>query len=238
MSVRGLLVVLVTFLANVVEAITGFAGTMLAMPPAMLLVGVSEAKVLLNVIALFVSTTIAIQSRKDIRVRETVRISLLMLAGMGVGLHVFRMVPVDRLMRLYGMLLLCVALKGLLFRSKQTTLPRWMLVGIALGAGVIHGMFLSGGALLVIYAVTVLKDKDIIRATLAPVWILLNLLLLGQDLAAGRFTLPLLQLVMLCLPVVALGLFLGNWLHKRIKQSCFTRLTYVLLAVSGVTLVA
>ena len=42
------LFVLIVFLANVVEGITGFAGTMLAMPAAMLLVGVDEAKIILN----------------------------------------------------------------------------------------------------------------------------------------------------------------------------------------------
>lgn len=39
-------------------------------------------------------------------------------------------------------------------------------------------MFLSGGALLVIYAVNALKEKSVIRATLAPVWIILNTLML------------------------------------------------------------
>ena len=41
------LFVLIVFLANVVEGITGFAGTMLAMPAAMLLIGVDEAKIIL-----------------------------------------------------------------------------------------------------------------------------------------------------------------------------------------------
>lgn len=39
---------------------------------------------------------------------------------------------------------------------------------------IIHGMFVSGGALLVIYATQVLKEKEEFRATVAPVWVVLN----------------------------------------------------------------
>lgn len=45
---------LVLFGANVIQAITGFAGTLLAMPVSMQLIGVLEAKVILNIMA-FVS---------------------------------------------------------------------------------------------------------------------------------------------------------------------------------------
>lgn len=238
MSSRELLVLLVAFLANIVEAITGFAGTMLAMPAAMLLVGVKEAKVMLNVVALFVSTTIAVKNRHSIHRREVIKITSLMLVGMAVGLYLFETLPVTGLMRIYGATIILIALKGLLMKKGEKALPQWVLVGVVLVAGVIHGMFLSGGALLVIYAVSVLKDKDVIRATLAPVWIILNLIILTQDAMVGNVTVQTLKLTVLCLPLVALAIVIGNQLHKKIKQGYFIRLTYLLLVVSGVTLFA
>ena len=63
-DIKELLTILVVFSANIVEAITGFAGTMLAMPAAMQLIGVMDAKIVLNVVALFVSSTIWMQSGK------------------------------------------------------------------------------------------------------------------------------------------------------------------------------
>ncbi len=236
MSTGELLVLLVVFLANIVEGITGFAGTMLAMPAAMLLIGVKEAKVTLNVVALFVSSTIAFQNRKFIHWREMIKIVLLMLMGMAIGLYLFNTLPLDGLARMYGLLIILVAAKGLLVKKESKALPGWALVGIVLGAGIIHGMFLSGGALLVLYAMAVLKDKMVIRATLAPVWIILNLIILGQDIIIGNFTPQNLFVTALCLPPVALALYLGNKLHKKIEQSFFVKLTYVLLVISGVTL--
>ena len=45
------------------------------------------------------------------------------------------------------------------------------MICILLAAGMIHGMFVSGGALLVVYATLVLKDKEEFRATVALIWV-------------------------------------------------------------------
>ncbi len=235
MGIKEILVVLVVFLANIVEAITGFAGTMLAMPFAMTLLGVREAKVVLNVVAIFVSTTLACRNTGDIDKKEAVKISGLMLIGMLAGFLLFSLFPAESLAKAYGVLILLVALKGLFVR-KEAALSGWLAIAVVLGAGVIHGMFLSGGSLLVIYAVSVLKDKAVIRATLAPVWVILNMVILVQDIVAQNFTGRIVGLSLLCLPMAALALFAGNQLHKRIPQAFFIRLTYCLLILSGLTL--
>ena len=237
MGIKEILVVFVVFFANIVEAITGFAGTMLAMPFAMTLLGVKEAKVVLNVVAIFVSVTLACKNTRDIHKKEAVKISGLMLTGMLAGFTLFSLFPAESLARAYGVLILLIALKGLFIR-KEASLPGWIAIVVVLGAGVIHGMFLSGGSLLVIYAVAVLKEKAVIRATLAPVWVLLNGVILVQDLVMHNFTTQTIALSLLCLPMAALAMFVGNQLHKRIPQAFFIRLTYCLLILSGLTLLA
>ena len=51
-TVRDALFLVVLFVANTVQAITGFAGTVLAMPFSILLIGANEAKVVLGIMAL------------------------------------------------------------------------------------------------------------------------------------------------------------------------------------------
>lgn len=43
---------LIIFLTNIIQGITGFAGTILAMPPSLMLVGYNTAKPILNVLGL------------------------------------------------------------------------------------------------------------------------------------------------------------------------------------------
>ena len=229
------LFVLIVFLGNVVEGITGFAGTMLAMPAAMLLVGVDEAKIILNIVAIFVSSNIAVRNYRDMDKKQAVKISLLMFLGMAAGLYLYRILPARILMSAYGGLLILAALCGL-FRKKERSLPAGALICVVLLAGIIHGMFLSGGSLLVIYAVAVLKEKSVIRATLAPVWVVLNGSMLIQNIAEGAVNAEILRLTGWCVIPVIIALYLGQLLHKRMKQEFFVKLTYVLLIISGFTL--
>lgn len=234
--VREFLFITVVLFANIVEGITGFAGTMLAMPVSMMLVGAREAKVILNIVALMVSGTIVIKTHEHINKKELTRITLFMMAGMAAGLYLYSVLPIPLLSVIYGALIILVAVRGIV-NKKQKKLSRGILIMILLAAGVIHGLFLSGGALLVVYATVVLKEKGVIRATLEPVWLMLNTIILIQDLFFGRITPHVLLLTGLCLPPVVLALLIGNYLHKRIKQEIFVRLTYLLLLVSGISLI-
>lgn len=58
-SVRDVLFLIVLFAANVIQAITGFAGTVLAMPFSMLLLGTNTAKVVLNITTLLAACGLA-----------------------------------------------------------------------------------------------------------------------------------------------------------------------------------
>ena len=64
-NIREYLFIIIVLFANIIEGITGFAGTMLAMPASMMLIGAEEAKVILNMVALMVSSTIAVKTYKN-----------------------------------------------------------------------------------------------------------------------------------------------------------------------------
>ena len=158
-----------------------------------------------------------------------------MLIGIVVGIYLFSVLPSGVLMKIYGALIICVAIRGLAVK-KEMKISDGGLIGVLFLAGVIHGMFLSGGALLVIYAVNALKEKSVIRATLAPVWIILNTLMLIQGGISGQVTGKMMGLTGVCVIPVFAAIIIGNALHKRIRQEVFVKLTYVLLVVSGITL--
>lgn len=235
-NIREYLFIIVVLFANIIEGITGFAGTMLAMPISMALIGAEEAKVILNMVALVVSSTIAVKTYKEVDRRELIKITILMTLGMVVGLYLFSVLPVKLLSVWYGVLIIAVAINGLISK-KRLELPNGILILIVLAAGVIHGLFLSGGALLVVYVTAVIKKKGIIRATLAPVWLMLNSIILIQDICFGRITPHIMHLTVMSIIPVLLALVLGNYLHNKIKQEKFVHLTYLLLIISGLTLI-
>ena len=94
-------------------------------------------------------------------------------------------------------------------------------------------MFVSGGALLVVYAAKVLKDKNEFRATIAPVWVLLNTVLMISDIRSGFFTADLFTLIAISCITLIFAMYVGNKLYKKIDQDGFLKLVYFLLIISG-----
>src|SRR5699024_11082146 len=77
-SIQELLFLLVIFIANIFEAMTGFAGTLLALPPSILLIGIYDAKAVLNIFALITCSIVAILNYKYINKKELFKIFILM----------------------------------------------------------------------------------------------------------------------------------------------------------------
>lgn len=228
----NVLFLVVIFISNAIQAITGFAGTLLAMPFSILLVGIDDAKVVLAFMAFLSCLIIAIQNRKDINVRESVKISGFMLVGMVVGSALYAHMPTDILLPIYGCLVILVGLKNMIVK-KEFNLSNVALIVVLLLAGIIHGMFLSGGALLVIYAVVVLKDKNVFRATVASVWVVLNSICLTGYAIEGLVTSSNLMLIGISIIPLFVATYVGNRLQAKINQGVFLKLTYVLLILSG-----
>ena len=82
--------------------------------------------------------------------------------------------------RIYGVIIVIIGIKNLAV-PQQKFMPEWALWIILALAGLIQGMFVSGGALLVIYAVQKLRDQQQFRITLSAVWTVLNLIYAGID---------------------------------------------------------
>lgn len=233
--INDVLFQIVLFLSNTLQTITGFAGTLLAMPFSIRLVGVEQAKAVLNIFTMLACFIITIQNRKHMDKRILIRMIGGMLVGMIVGIQLFQWISLQILLKLYALLIILLALKKI-FWKRAIPLPSWAMLVILLGAGIIHGMFISGGALLVVYAVSVLKDKETFRATIAPVWVILNGILCVSHYQSGYYTTETLVATGFSLIPLLLSIAAGNILYKKINQGQFLRLTYILLLIAGVSL--
>lgn len=127
-----------------------------------------------------------------------------------------------------------VGLKKLFLPAKHTP-PRWLMLFSLCAAGVMQGLFLSGGSFLVIYAVNTLHGKQEFRATMGALWFTVNSVQLAGFLANGLFSgLGHLSLLSVCLTALATGI--GSILSQRLSQERFLKVTYWMLVVSGLVL--
>lgn len=238
---KNILFLLVVFLTNVIQCITGFAGTVLAMPFSVLLVGYGVAKPVLNLLGLLASVYVAAVCFRHIHKKELVKMTGVMLVGMVAGVYLKRYVTHDPSLlykTLGGIVIVFAVMNAVQFFAKKEdrTLPAPVAVLLLATAGVVHGLFVCGGPLLVTYASGRLRDKDAFRGTLSAVWILLNGVLFATDWIGGAFTPSTVRLSLIAVPVLAASLALGGVLCKKLSRKAFLLLTYALMLVSGVSL--
>ena len=229
----AVLLFLVLLFANGIQAITGFAGTLLAMPPCIRLIGADDAKTVLNLLAQASCFLILLGSLRSVNWKELAKMLVLMLGGMAVGVWLYRRLPLDFLLTVYGALIVAVALQKLFLPQLFPQNAKWLTLMVPL-AGIIHGMFVSGGALLVVYASGALPRKEEFRATMAAVWFFLGFFLTGAQIQSGVVTPHIWLLTLFCLIPMALGTLVGGRLVKHISQELFSKITYVLLLLSGI----
>ena len=103
-------------------------------------------------------------------------------------------------------------------------------------AGIVHGIFVSGGPLLIGYLTKKVKDKVSFRATISTVWVFLNTVILVDDIRSGLWNPSLLAVQAVSIPFLLAGMFIGSRLYARMSQALFMGLTYILLFVSGISL--
>lgn len=229
------LYILVVLYANVLQGITGFAANVLAMPPVAMILGVDVARNTLNVTSFFNVVFMAIWFRKDIDWGQFKKMVIGIMPGIVVGVAIYRLFPSGGLFTVYGAV---VAIIGAWYLKTdgKINLPKYALLAAVFGGGIMQGMFMSGGPLLVIYAIAMLKNKDNFRATLSAVWSVTNAFIFLDIILSGSLTSEVINFTLIgMIPMIVATVF-GGWLQKRINQHLFLRIVYVLLVLSGLSI--
>ena len=236
-----ILFLLTVFLTNIIQCITGFAGTVLAMPFSVMLVGYDVAKPALNILGLLASVYVVITCFRHINKKELLKMTGLMLVGMAAGIYLKRFFTGNPslLYKTLGVIVIVFAVMNAVkfyMHKDDKVLPSPVSVILLVLAGVVHGMFVCGGPLLVTYASGKIRDKDEFRGTLSAVWILLNGILFATDIYEGYFTPETIRITAISVVTLAAALVIGSLISKKMSRKVFLQLTYALMLISGVSL--
>lgn len=229
----------ILLVAHTAETILGFGSTLIALALGVHLVPLEQLLTTLIMLGLVQSAWRIFRDHRHVAWRI---LGSMILPAAGAGLVAgmwFRDVADERLLRtiLGGFVIAVAALElVLVVRGKRQTrpLPRAAGVPVLFGGGVFHGLFASGGPLIVYFSSRAIPDPVVFRSTLAVLWQVLNVVLITQLAVEGRITAGTLQTTATVLPGALAGIALGE--HIRVNQRVFQILTYALLLFAGITL--
>jgi hypothetical protein len=255
-----IILILAVLLANIVEAITGFGGIIIAVTIAANFFEIPWLVTVLVPINLAISVYIVARHYKKtdihelvggfaqvVRERKMVPIAELMygilpfaMVGMAIGILVFSIAGSVWLKLAYGVFVLCFSIWEL---SRMATgadkaaapppMSRLKSAIWLMGGGFIQGVYGSGGPMIVYYSSKKLADKGVFRATLSVLWLVLNGIIMTTHIVAGRHDASTLKAIVALIPMLLLGVFIGEKLHSKMPERAFRVFVFSLLVFAG-----
>ena len=219
-------------ISAVVQNIVGFGFALLAVPLMVLAVDPHDAVIISTFLGLGSSSFQAFNGRHDTQWRLMLRLSLSALIGIPFGLLVFNHLD-ERLLK--GFLALGI-FSAVLFLARRTDIshasPR-----IEIGAGFLSGALSSSLSTNGPPLVFALQSRGLplaqFRATISAIFTISGIFTLASFLALRKVNSDSLVGVLMSLPILTLGILIGQKLKPRLNEENARRFVLILLLAAG-----
>ncbi len=235
----------VIFLSYGVQTVAGFGSMLICVTLGAHLLEIRDLLTLAVPVSVLQTSYIVLRHHRQIdRPLLFRRVLPLMAVGTVLGLFAFAGVAGPWLRIAFGAMILVLATRELfLMRPSAAHVerpppPPAVSYAAIFGAGLIHGVFATGGPLLVYAIGREGLDKHRFRATLSAVWLALNVVLITAFAIEGRYDAEVGLDLLVLIPAVPFGIGLGEWLHARVDERRFKGVVWVLLIAAAVSLLA
>lgn len=226
-------------LAHTAETFLGFGATLIALALGVHLIPLETLVPVLVILALLQSLWLVVRWFRHIEWRVLLR-QILPAAGIGIPIGIWGRGLADeaQLRMILGAFIVAVSSMELVsvFRRRiaREELRWYYRIPVLVAGGIFHGLFATGGPLIVYYASRQLKSQASFRATLSMLWLILNTVLLINFWMLGQIDFQTLEMTALVLPGLVVGILVGSFIH--VRQLIFGAVTYALLLSNGLVL--
>jgi len=222
--------------AYVVFGLCGFGSTLIAVP---LMAHFFPLKFVIPVIVLvdcLASLHQGFRLREGVNQRDMLPLLPFLLAGMVIGATILVRAPAGILMVLLGVVVTGYGFHYSFRHESVFRFARWTAAPIGLLAGTTSTLFGMAGPIYVMYLAGRGSTPEQIRATMPVIFVITTLGRIALFGAIGLITRDVLVTAALLLPVMALGLWLGNRWHAKISRPQAVRAIGAVLTLSGASL--
>jgi uncharacterized protein len=223
--------------AYFIRGISGFGSGLIAVPLLAHLLPLTFVVPLILITDFSASLLLGMHVRQHARWEEIRPLLPFGFLGVIAGTTLLVNVPHTPLLITLGVLILLFGLRSVLNLHGSRSIRRFWAVPAGLIGGTISGLFGTGGPPYVIYMNHRINNPAELRATFTGLFFLEGLWRIITFILAGLFhDLALFTATLAALPLVALGLWLGNHAHLGLTTAQMQRLIGALLLLSGASL--
>lgn len=232
-----LLLELAIALAYIVFGVAGFGTALVAGPLLILCLPLSKIiplLVLLDFVAAFGNW---LPARRDVARAELLRLLPCMALGCLVGVVFLLNLKSDVLLLMMGIFISAYAIYSLAVKARPSQVAAGWAIPTGTVGGLFGALFGSGGFLYALY-LNARLPKEAARATQSALISCSTVVRLTLFVMAGVYADGALLLLAVCLlPAMALGLWTGRRLTRKLSREAFVRLVTWLVLASGIALI-
>ena len=226
----------VALLSFATEGAIGFGGTVLAASVGAQLVPLDVLLPAFVILNLVLSSWLLGRGRDAIAWRVLGRdVAPPVATGAAVGLALFHLPGQAWLILAFSAFVIGLAVFQLV-KPAAGELSRAPRIALLVLGGIAHGLFGTGGPMIVYVVRRRLPDKRAFRATLAVLWLVLNTALVINFASAGLYVAPVDTTVIVLAVTIVPGLVLGDVIHHKLDAPRFERAVWLLLLAAGLAL--
>jgi len=232
--------VVVMLLAYGLRGSTGFGGAV-GMPLLALVIPIKILVPVWTLLGFASSVAILGRDRRHVARRDFVAFVPWCLAGIAIGLYLFKTLDARTLARGLGALVLSYASYSLWTTLRPRARRRWLprVVGPVAGtlSGAVGTLFgTMGSVFFAMYLDSRVLTKDAFRATMSAMLLTLSTVRGIGYFAVGEFTREAWIMFAAAFPLMLAGIYIGDRIQVRIDEQTFRRLVCVTLFLCGIPL--
>jgi len=231
-------VAVVLALAEAVYVMFGFGMGLIAVGAlAMIIADVQHIVVLVMLVNVPAELYVVLTNRDKIAWRGVALICAGILVGVLLGTWILKHSEPTFLLTVLGGFLIAAGAGFLLSAERrQIDWPPWVGPIAGTAAGVLGGLFSTGGPPLILYYQLSKVDKAVFRGSLLTIFLVLGCVRLPAYAVLGLLTPARLWSALLVLPPVLMGAYLGHRAQLKLSEEQFRRLVSLALIAIGVVL--
>jgi uncharacterized membrane protein YfcA len=235
-SLTAIEVAAVLLLATIIRSAFGFGEALIAVPLLALTIPVKEAAPVAVLVSITVAVVVVVQDWRQIHWHSAGWLVLSTLFGVPAGLLLLKTVPEAIVKAILALIIICFSGYSLL-RGTHLGLKNDRLAWIfGFCAGVLGGAYGMNGPPLVVYGSLRKWSPTNFRATLQGYFLPASLAGMAGYWFAGLWTPAVNRYFVLSLPGVAIAIFLGRVMNRRMDQRKFVVYVHTALIVIGAIL--
>jgi uncharacterized membrane protein YfcA len=225
---------LIFFASALLQGLSGFGFSILAVPLITLLMPPKTAVPILMLYSIVINLVVLHSARKHIDIRKIWMLLIAGIVGLPFGAHLLVVLDGNVLKIFIGIMILIFGTLLLFGFRKDLKHEKIAMLPIGLISGLLSGSISISGPPIIIFLSNKQVGKQSFRGNLALYFFLLNIFTIPVFFLNGLFTKEVISYSITYLPGLIVGVIVGNLLSHKVQEQHFRKFTLILLLIMGV----